>query len=104
MDRVRQLEDFLREDPDDPFDSYALALEYLKIDRSKARDLFEKLISDHPNYIPTYYTFAEFLSDQHDAKAEEIFRQGIEISKKHNDVKALKELSNAYQNWLFEQS
>ena len=32
MDRLGQLKQFVAEEPDDPFNAYALALEYLKTD------------------------------------------------------------------------
>jgi hypothetical protein len=104
MDRIRQLEEFLREDPNDPFNSYALALEYLKADTRKAQDLFEQLLSSHPNYLPTYYPFAQLLIEQHDPRAEAIFKQGIETARNLNDLKTFKELNSAYNDWLFEQS
>lgn len=104
MDRVHQLEEFLREDPDDPFNSYALALEYLKVNSRKAQDLFEQLLKAHPNYLPTYYPFAQLLIEQQDPRAEEIFKHGIETAKKLNDLKTFKELNSAYNDWLFEQS
>lgn len=104
MDRVRQLEEFLREDPADPFNSYALALEYLKSDPKKARDLFEKLLSTQPNYLPTYYPFAQLLTEKHDKRAEDVYKQGMDIARRLNDLKTFKELNSAYNDWLFEQS
>ena len=105
MDRIRQLEEFLNDDPHDPFNTYALALEYQKVDVKKAYALFDQLLGSHPDYIPTYYTFAHLLIDiQQVEKAETVFKQGIEFAKRANDVKALRELTNAYNNWLFEQS
>jgi hypothetical protein len=104
MDRVRQLEEFLKEDPTDPFNSYALALEYLKIDSKKSQDLFEGLITTKPEYLPTYYPYAQMLGEQRDPRVESIFKQGIDMAKRLNDFKTLKELSSAYSDWLFEQS
>lgn len=104
MNRIEQLEGFLKEDPSDPFNSYALALEYLKTDPEKSYSLFDKLIKDTPDYLPTYYSFAQLLIERGDERADSIFKQGIELAKKLNELKALKELSNAYNNWLFEQS
>jgi Tfp pilus assembly protein PilF len=104
LNRVEQLEEFLREDPDDPFNSYALALEYLKTDQQKANTLFESLIKKSPDYLPTYFPFAQLLSERQDNRAEEIYKQGIETARRLNDLKTLKELSNAYNDWLFEQS
>jgi hypothetical protein len=104
MDRIRQLEEFLEEDPTDPFNSYALALEYLKTDPKKSQQLFEDLIKNKPEYLPTYYPYAQMLIDQQDARADVIFKQGIDIAKRLNDLKTFKELNSAYNDWLFDQS
>lgn len=103
MNRISQLEQFLREDPHDPFNIYALALEYLKIDNKKSYSLFQKLFEERPDYLPTYYPFAHLLSElQQFDKAELIFKQGIEKARDANDLKTLKELTNAYNDWLFD--
>lgn len=103
MDRIAQLEEFLKEDPDDAFSTYALALEYLKTDRRKSYELFEKLLKQVPDYLPTYYPFAHLLIDlQQFDKAESTFKQGIEIALRANNQKTHKELSSAYNDWLFE--
>jgi hypothetical protein len=106
MDRLALLKDFLKEDPDDPFNTYALALEYQKDNIEEAVSLFEDLVRRHPNYLPTYYPFAQLLieTQTQSQKIESIFKQGIETARRLNDQKALKELNNAYSNWLFEQS
>jgi lipoprotein NlpI len=104
MDRISILEEFLKEDPRDPFNSYALALEYLKIDTQKAQTLFEQLLTTHPNYLPTYYPFAQLLIERRDSKVDVIFKQGIDMAKRMNDAKTLRELNSAYTDWLFEQS
>lgn len=94
----------MREDPGDPFNSYALALEYLKYDQDKALDLFFTLINSRPDYLPTYYPLSQLLSERQDKRAEEIFRRGIDTARRLNDLKTFKELTNAYNDWLFEQS
>ncbi|HRI78842.1 MAG TPA: tetratricopeptide repeat protein [Cyclobacteriaceae bacterium] len=103
MDRLSQLKQFVAEDPDDPFNRYALALEFLKTDRAIAIELFDQLIRSRPDYLPTYYPFAHLLIDQKEnEKAEQIFLAGIEQSKRAEDSKAMKELKGAYQDWLYE--
>ena len=104
MNRTEQLEEFYREDPGDPFNAYALALEYLKSNTQKAQELFEKLLSTHPNYLPTYYPFAQLLSEQQDDRAEVIYKQGIDTAKRLNDLKTFRELTSAYNDWLFDHS
>ncbi|HZY81829.1 MAG TPA: tetratricopeptide repeat protein [Cyclobacteriaceae bacterium] len=105
MDRITQLEEFLKEDPDDAFSAYALALEYLKSDQQRSHDLFSTLLKKKPDYLPTYYPFAHLLIElQQPDKAESIFKQGIDLARRKNDSKTLKELTSAYNDWLFEQS
>lgn len=103
MDRIAQLQQFLDEDPNDPFNKYALALEYQKHDSQKAHDLFKELVLKSPEYVPSYYTFAHLLIDmQKDDEAENIFQQGMRIAAQQSDNKALKELKSAYTNWQFD--
>lgn len=103
MTRVTQLEEFLREDPTDPFNYYALALEYLKQDVPRARQLFEHLSKAFPAYLPTYYPYTQLLIEENaEERAEEIFQQGIAMAQAHADAKTLRELRAAYNDWLFE--
>lgn len=102
MDRVEQLEEFLREDPGDAFTMYVLALEYLKTDTKKSYELFDNLLQSQPDYLPTYYPFAHLLIElQQPQKAEQTFKQGIEVANRLQDHKTFKELSGAYNDWLY---
>ena len=103
LNRVMQLLEFLREDPDNPFNVYALALEYQSIDPEKASFYFEQLLNSHQDYLPTYSQAAMFFADQGNVeKAKEIYRVGIALARKDQNQHTLKELENAYQNFLFE--
>ena len=102
IDRIGQLEAFAMEDPADPFNHYALALEYLKTDPAKAYAQFEELLKQHPDYLPTYYPFAHLLIDMKQIqRGEEVFKLGIEKAKRLNDTKTMRELQAAYNDWLF---
>lgn len=92
-DRIKMLEQFIADDPSDPFNHYALALELVTIDKNKARKIFDWLIVEHPAYVATYYQAALLsldlsLNDQ----ATKIIAQGIEHAKKQNNQKAVSEL------------
>ena len=54
-DRISQLEQFIKDDPLDPFPLYALALEWFKSDLLRSESLFDQLLSQHPDYVPAYY-------------------------------------------------
>lgn len=103
-DRIKQLEKFLKDDPTDPFTKYALAIEHLKIDKEKSRQLFEDLMKNHPDYIGTYYHAAQLYADMDDrTRADDIYQKGIEKAKTLNEAHALKELQSAYLNFQFEE-
>ena len=105
MDRLKLLKQFAQEEPGDPFNLYALALEYLKINPSEADRLFEKLVSTHPDYLPTYYPYAHLLIERKDLdKAERIFQQGMETAKAKNEFKTFREIQAAYDDWKNEMS
>jgi tetratricopeptide (TPR) repeat protein len=92
-ERIKQLEEFITEDPSDPFNFYALALEYAKVDDPKALDLFNHLVKNHTDYVPTYYQFAKlYESLGQKENAIKIFTQGITIATQQNDLKTLQEL------------
>jgi len=101
--RLQQLLTFLEEDPDDPFTLYAIAIEYSKTDDAQASKYFDQLLQDHPSYVPTYYHAAQLcLKLDQPQKAVKIFEQGIEQAQRQQDVLALRELRNAYDQYLFE--
>ncbi len=100
-ERVEYLLNLLKNDPKDAFTKYALALEYQKNDKETAGTLFEELLLEQPDYLPTYYQAAHlFIELDELEKAKEIFEEGIKRSTK--DLKNQAELRNAYQNFLFE--
>lgn len=102
-DRIRMLEKFHEEDPADPFNTYALALEYLKHDPKRSRALFEVLLRYHEDYLPAYYHAAKFYQDMGEREeAVRVFEKGIALARKVDDRKALRELKSAYDELMFE--
>ena len=102
--RLEQLQIFFEQDPNDPFNIYALALEYQNSDVEKALELYETLLSKHENYVATYYHAARLYADLEESeKAREIYQKGITISQKLGDTHALGELKKAYEQFLFEE-
>jgi tetratricopeptide (TPR) repeat protein len=101
--RIKQLEKFIREDPNDPFPKYALALECQSQNPDKASTLFKELLEGFPNYSATYFHAADFFYQMDETDlAKETYEKGIAVLKKGSDQKALSELQNAYQNFLIE--
>lgn len=101
--RIEQLHEFLKDDINDSFLKYALALEYVRIEKNNtARDCFLKLIKDDENYIASYYQLGKLYESLNELKkAMGIYRNGIDIAKKIKDTKTLLELQEAY-NMLIE--
>jgi len=99
--RIDLLEKYIEEDPSDPFNYYALALEYQQTNPTKASWLFNELLIHHADYLPVYYTAGTFYADLADeAKALEILKRGAALAQKNSDVKALRELQSAIDNLL----
>lgn len=103
MSRLEQLKQFVDEDPMDPFNTYALALEYQKTDAIQAMRIFESLLLKHPDYVPSYYHFGKLLQQNGQyEKALSVFDQGIAASRTKNDTKAERELVAAKQELIDE--
>lgn len=97
--RIEMLEKFMKEDATDPFPVYALALEYQQVDKLKAQHLFETLLTRFPDYLPTYYMAGNFFLDENETiKAEEIFRQGLQLAQQQQNKTALREIRSALDN------
>ncbi|HBB58254.1 MAG: hypothetical protein EBT80_00975 [Chitinophagales bacterium] len=99
MTRIDKLMAFLKDSPTDSFLQHALALEYQKIgDVQKARDLFEKLLHENPQYVGSYYHLAKLLeSSGEEAAALVVYEKGMEQARLQNDQHALGELRSAWE-------
>lgn len=101
--RLKTLIKFYEEEPNDPFNLYALALEYQKSDPDKSNELFDKLLTDFPLYVPSYYHAAQLKAALKQAEAAlAIYQKGIEVAKQQNEKKAEQELRSAYDALRFE--
>jgi cytochrome c-type biogenesis protein CcmH/NrfG len=99
-DRIKMLEQFLRVDPTDPFNLYALALEFKNQDSKRTEELFDQLLEQHPNYLPTYYIAGNFFADKSNPeKGLMVLRKGLELALEQKDKSAARELRAAIENW-----
>ena len=96
--RINMLKQYLQDEPTEPFYPYALALEYQQTNPEKARELFDLLLAQHPDYLPTYYMAGNFFQQQHPDKAVRIFHQGLRLANRMNDLTAARELRAALDN------
>jgi Tfp pilus assembly protein PilF len=100
---LQNLLNFYDEDPNDPFNIYALALEYMKSDAGEAGKYFDKLLTEHPQYLATYYPAAAFFGElDRIEKAELIYQKGIDLALLSKNTKTHQELLRAYRSFLDE--
>jgi lipoprotein NlpI len=101
--RINQLLQYYQEEPNDPFNIYALALEYLKLDPIKAQEYFDLLLSTNEQYVPAYYHAAKLYQDLgNKGRAIQLYEKGMQIAKQLHDLKAARELQSAYEELTFE--
>jgi Tfp pilus assembly protein PilF len=102
MSRIEILKSFLKDDANDSFSRYALALEYVKAgQKDDAVREFETVKSRDPNYVATYYQLGQLyrsMSKPHEA--EKTFRTGITIAAKTGDEHTRSELEAALEELL----
>lgn len=97
--KIRNLAASLRENPNDSFIKFALALELLKKDDvSKARVLFESILKQDPDYLGVYYHLGKLYEQNGRLEdAKKMFADGLEIAKKQNDERTALELNEALE-------
>ena len=97
------LKKYMDDNPDDPFNIYALALEYLDKDVKISKVYFDKLLTNNSNYLPTYYHAANLYLELDDfEEAKKLYHKGIVLAKKQGDINTLNELQNALNTLLFD--
>lgn len=93
--RIKMLQEYAKEDPDDPFPPYALALELLPTDPLQAKELFDKVLLRHPGYLPVYYHAGHYyITAGNTAKASMILEAGIALAASTGDLKTRAELQS----------
>ena len=94
--RLNSLISFLKETPNDPFLKYCIALEHVKDGSLQAEDYFEDLLTNHSDYLATYYSAGKYYESLNNFdKAEALFEKGIALAKQLGDTKATGELQTA---------
>jgi tetratricopeptide (TPR) repeat protein len=102
-DRLSLLLQYYEEDPNDPFNLYALATEYKSRDPLKALTYFELLIENHADYVPTYYHLAHlYLELNLEEKAKTTFEKGIQKATERQEMLLLRELKSAYDEFMMD--
>ena len=97
-ERIQQLIQFVQEEPGEPFNVYALAMEYLNSQPKQAKIYFDQLLIEHPDYLPTYYHAAALYADLDERdRAADLYEKGIKLAQAQNNQKTLLELQRAQQ-------
>jgi predicted Zn-dependent protease len=88
--RLRQLQEFLADSPDDPELRYAVAMEFLSLgDSESALRSFHDLMAAQSGYVPTYLMLGQTLirlNREDEAKA--VLRAGVAAAQKANNIHA----------------
>jgi tetratricopeptide (TPR) repeat protein len=97
MQRLQDIQEMLKNEPNDSFLNYALALEYAKTnDIKKAIEIIEGLLARDESYLGAYYQLGKYLEQiEQSKKALATYKKGIVIAKKQNNNKTLRELNEA---------
>ena len=101
MSRLSELEVMLDHNPDDPFIIYALAREYEQnLATMQALLMYEHLVTEHPNYIGTYYHYAKLLyAARNEKEGTRMLERGIEWGIKEKDMHAVSEMKGLLALW-----
>ncbi len=94
MERLRQLDAFIRQRPDDPFLHYARMLELMRLERpEEAEQAIEYMLSRHADYLGTYYPLARYyLQGGRADEARGILDKGLELALQQRDSKTAAEI------------
>ncbi len=99
--RLQQLLAFYEDDPADAFTIYAIATEYRAQEPERAWEFYQKLLSEHPDYVGTYYHAGKLL-EQFNKKdeAEKVYRTGLKVARSAGQQHAASELLQALNQCL----
>ena len=94
--RIEILKQYLADEPNDPFNLYALATEYSSDKPHIALHYFEQLLEKHPDYLGTYYHAGKlYQAFGKLEKAKQVLEKGIALAQQQLKTKALNELQSA---------
>lgn len=97
--RREMLEEFVAQDPDDPFSRYALALELEKEGNDQgAVPQLQEVIARDPSYVAAYYHLGRLLAKTGILdEARDIYRRGLVVATAANDQRACSEIQEALE-------
>ncbi len=95
-DRLNSLLNLLEKDPDDSFLLYGIALEHISTSNyEEAERYLTSIIKKDPDYVPAYMQRAQVYENLNLIdKAKNIYKDGIVIARKNNDLHAADEMED----------
>lgn len=99
--RLERLIEMRKDDPNDPFLLYAVAMEYQKAQHLElALTFYEELIETHPDYVGTYYHLGKLYEQlKKTEEADACYQIGMKVARKVGDNHAYNELQSAYRSF-----
>jgi tetratricopeptide (TPR) repeat protein len=100
MSRLEQLQNLLRESPNDSFLLFAIAKEYEGAsEKDQALHYYLQIVNNDPDYVGTYYHLAKLYEKMgQPAEALATYGTGMAVARKVGDQHTLAELSSARLN------
>lgn len=97
--RLNKLLEYFENEPQDPFISHALGLEFVKKgDWDKAREFYENVLQFNPDYLGTYYQLGKLYERTGKLnKAVITFEKGMELARRLKENQTYNELSTALE-------
>jgi predicted Zn-dependent protease len=98
--RREQIEEMLREEPNDPELRYGLAMEYVSSgDDAGAITRFRELIAVVPTYVPAYMHAGQALARLNRVpEAREVWQRGVEVARQQGNAHAAEEMAGMIAN------
>ena len=98
--RIEMLKAYLKEDPEDIFSNYALALEYLNIgENSLSCEMLENILKKDEQYLAAYYQLGKvYEKTGRTEDAKRIYEKGTTIALNQRNQRTLNELRSAYDS------
>jgi tetratricopeptide (TPR) repeat protein len=94
-ERLSQLLEKYKNEPENLFNIHSLAIEYEKYAPEKALAYYEELLKKYPDFLPPYSRIAKLYATMDEIdQAEKLIDIGIELANKQNDSSTLAELQD----------
>jgi tetratricopeptide (TPR) repeat protein len=95
--RLEKLKKSFEADPNDALTRYLLALECVKLKlNDEALHHFQTLVNEHPQYVATYYQYAQLLENlNRQIAAAAIYQAGLKAARAAGDMHTVSEIQAA---------